>query len=539
MSIKILDVTDLSLQFGLNTGFKEAVRGISFSLTKGETLGIVGESGSGKSLTALSILKLLPAEAVISGTINYHSKEATYSILSLSDAELTRIRGSRIAMIFQEPGTSLNPVYTCGEQVSEVLRLHKKLNSKAAKEAVLALFEKVKLQEPHRVYDSFPHQLSGGQKQRIMIAMALSGNPELLIADEPTSSLDVTVQQSILNLLNELKTEWGGSMIFISHDLNVVAAMAKRVLVMQNGEVVEQGLVSDIFRNPQHAYTRKLISDSKLGEQAGSESVSQPIRPVLKASKVSTWFPTASNFFGKPTEFVKAVNEVDLELFPGETLGLVGESGSGKTTLGRSILFLEKPTKGSVLYKKRELAVLEENEWKPLRKDLQIIFQDPYSSLNPKQKIGDAIVEPMTVHGIGKNKKVRLEKALDLLKRVGLEPEHLNRYPDEFSGGQRQRICIARALVLQPKIIVCDECVSALDVSTQRQILDLLIELQKEKGLTYLFISHNLSVIRYISSRVAIMKEGRIVETGLTEQIWNQPQHDYTRSLLAAITVNY
>ncbi|MFQ5447632.1 MAG: ABC transporter ATP-binding protein [Saprospiraceae bacterium] len=546
MSTPLLQIQNLQIHFPLEAGTIEAVRGITFSLKKGETLGIVGESGSGKSVTALSILGLLPVPGqVAGGEIHFAPKEGEpIDLAKLPERQFQKIRGREIAMIFQEPATSLNPVFRCGGQVAGAIRLHGQADKKEARKQVLTLFEKVKLPDPERIYRSYPHQLSGGQIQRVMIAMALSGNPSLLIADEPTSSLDVTVQKAILELMSELKTEWGGSTIFISHDLAVVAQVASRVLVMKNGEIVEQGRVGDIFNNPSHAYTKELLRSSSQFSVGSSQfsvgssqfSVDKQQRaPIINVQNLSTWFPSKKNFFGKPKVYVKAVDDVKLDIFPGETLGLVGESGSGKTTLGRTILRLQEPSGGEVLYGEANLAELPAGEWKALRKDLQIIFQNPDASLNPRLPVGPAIVEPMLVHGILANENERRDRALELLETVGLEVSHFWRYPNEFSGGQRQRICIARALAVEPKFIVCDECVSALDVTVQAQVLHLLMKLKKEHGLTYLFISHDLSVVRSISDRIAVMKDGEIVELGDTEEVYNHPKSEYTKQLLAAI----
>ncbi len=549
-SSNLLEINQLQVNFPSENATVEAVRSISFSMKKGETLGIVGESGSGKSVTSLSIMGLLPQAAKLAaGEILFHPKTGEpVDLTRLPQSSLRRLRGREIAMIFQEPMTSLNPVFQCGEQVAEAIRLHQKTNGGEAKRQVISLFEKVKLPDPERIYRAYPHQLSGGQRQRVMIAMALSCNPSLLIADEPASALDVTVQRSILDLINELKNDWDGSTIFISHDLGVVAEVADRVLVMKNGEIVEQGGVAAIFKKPQHPYTQNLIKNFQ--ERTGPQSVVRSPQssvhspqsgvhsrqePVLRVENLRTWFPANRNFFGKTLRHVKAVDDVSFEVFKGETLGLVGESGSGKTTLGRSILNLIQPTGGQVFFENKNLAQLPEYEWKTLRKDLQIIFQDPYSSLNPRQPAGSALTEPMLVHGILKTEKERREKALHLLETVGLDASHFWRFPSEFSGGQRQRICIARALALDPKFIVCDECVSSLDVTVQAQVLDLLKDLQEQRGFTYIFISHDLSVVRLMSDRIAVMKDGKIEELGQAEEVWNNPKKAYTQQLLAAI----
>ena len=535
----LLTINNLQVSFPSENGKVDALRGISFSLKKGETLGIVGESGSGKSMTALAIMGLLPDAASMQSEGLFFEKKPgeTIRLDALQAADYQKLRGNEIAMVFQEPMTSLNPVFRCGEQVVEAILLHQKIGKDEAKQQVLALFETVKLPDPERIWHSFPHQLSGGQRQRVMIAMALSCNPSLLIADEPTSALDVTVQRSVLDLLKTLKQTWGGSTIFISHDLAVVAEVADNVLVMKNGEIVEQGSVADIFKNPKHSYTQLLLENFK--KRTAPANHHSPITnhqsPILTIKNLQTFFTSASNFFGKAKTQVHAVDDVNLDIYEGETLGLVGESGSGKTTLGRSIFKLINPNSGEVIFEGKNLLQQAEKHWFSTRKDLQIIFQDPYSSLNPRQPIGLALTEPMEVHRLFSNEKKRREKAVELLETVGLEAGHFWRFPHEFSGGQRQRICIARALALEPKLIVCDECLSALDVTVQSQILDLLQVLQKERGLTYLFISHDLNVVRQISDRIAVMKEGKIVEIGAANEFFSNPKSGYTQQLLAAI----
>ncbi len=534
----LLEINDLRISFISNQTEVKAVNSISFHLKKGETLGIVGESGSGKSVTALALMGLLPTTArVVNGKIIFHKNANNpIELVTAKTTELQHIRGNEIAMVFQEPMTSLNPVFQCGHQVMEAILQHQKTNKSAAKIQVIALFQKVKLADPERIFQSYPHQLSGGQRQRVMIAMALSCNPSILIADEPTSALDVTVQRAILDLIKELKQEWGGSTIFISHDLGVVAEVADRVLVMKQGEIMEEGLTKEVFHYAKHEYTKGLLRDSKYQSfKQNTKKVHPEKQVVLKINNLSTWFPSKNTFYGKTTEYVKAVDEVNFNIYKGETLGLVGESGSGKTTLGRSILHLQNPTGGEVVYDGNKMHDLPENKWKNVRKDLQIIFQDPYSSLNPKMMVGKAIEEPMKVHGIGADDKERHQLTLQLLEKVGLEAEHYWRFPKEFSGGQRQRICIARALALKPRFIVCDECVSALDVTVQAKILKLLKQLQEEFKLTYLFISHDLALIRQIADRIAVMKDGKIIELGLTQDIFTEPANTYTRQLITAI----
>lgn len=551
-----LTVQDLSIQFDTPLGQQHAVKNISFSLKKGETLGIVGESGSGKSVTALSMIQLLSDKVRISGGVRLMNDR---NLLTVSTSELQSIRGKEIAMIFQEPMTSLNPIMSCGDQITEAIQQHQKVSSVTAKKQVLELLRQVQLEEEERIFEAYPHQLSGGQKQRIMIAMALSAKPSILIADEPTTALDVTVQKDILSLLNELKVQFQFSIIFISHDLGVIKQMADRVLVMRAGHIVEQGTVDQIFNNPQHSYTKGLLTCrpaqhfdlSKLPTLDTVEKedripqkevvsrkqqlAQQPI--LLKIDNLSTWYPAKKNFFGKTTSYVKAVNEVNFDIYKGETFGLVGSSGCGKSTLGRTILGLEKSQAGSVWYQEKDLMKLSEKEWRAWRKRMQIIFQDPYSSLNPVQPIGNAIMEPMKVHGLWNNDLTRKDKAIQLLETVGLEADHFLRFPHEFSGGQRQRICIARALALEPEFIICDECVSALDVSVQAQIINLLIDLRAQFGLTYIFISHDLSVVRFISDRIMVMRSGKVVEIGDAAQIYERPESIYTRELIDAIPV--
>lgn len=603
MSDKILEVINLVTTFRNETEIIKAVDTVSFDLYKGETLGIVGESGSGKSVTSLSIMRLIPPPGKINnGTINFFSpynptfseSEKTQSIsekkvfsrnpssppvidlLSIPEKEIRHYRGNRIAMIFQEPMTSLNPVFTCGSQVVEAIVLHQKISSLLAKKQTLELFERVKLPEPKRIFNSYPHQLSGGQKQRVMIAMAMSCNPDILIADEPTTALDVTVQATILDLMKQLQNENNMSLIFISHDLGVMAEIADRILVMYKGKIVEQGKVLDIFTNPQHPYTKGLlacrpplgkrlkilpiISDFMSEDENGNlkeiaNSISKVIeakvisenetkqrydglvskKPFLSVQNLKVYFPSKKSFWGKTREYVKAVNNVSFDVYPGETLGLVGESGCGKTTLGRSIIRLIEPNEGKIIMNEIDLLQLSEHELKNKRKEMQIIFQDPYSSLNPRLTIGNAIMEPMQFHRLYSNDNERKEKMIELLGKVNLNSDFFNRYPHEFSGGQRQRICIARALALHPKFIICDESVSALDVSVQAQVLNLLIALREEFGFTYIFISHDLSVVNFISDRIAVMNNGNIEEIGPADEIYHHPQKDYTRKLITAI----
>ena len=561
----MVNVENLNIQF-LNQEDKsliKAVKNVNLKINRGKVLGIVGESGSGKSVTSFSIIRLLDeSTANISGKIEFDD----INLLDLSLDQMREYRGNKISMIFQEPMTSLNPVFTCGQQVQEAILLHQQRDKIAAKTRTLDLFREVQLPRPEAIYESYPHQLSGGQKQRVMIAMALSCNPDLLIADEPTTALDVTVQKTILELLMRIKAERHMAMIFISHDLSVIRDIADDVAVMYKGDIVEQGSAETLFTNPQHPYTRGLLACRPnpekllkklpivadfLASDTGASQISQEQfsvkeikarrthlygqQPILEVKNLNTWFPIKKGLFGKSNEHVKAVNDISLEVFPGETLGLVGESGCGKTTLGRSILRLIEPTSGELLFQGKDLLALNKSKMRKARRDIQIIFQDPYSALNPKVTVGQAILEPLEVHQLHHTYAARKKVVLDLLERVDLKPEHFNRFPHEFSGGQRQRIVIARALALQPRFIICDESVSALDVSVQAQVLNLLRELQAEFGLTYIFISHDLAVVKHISDRMIVMNKGKIEEAGFPEEIYNNPKTLYTRNLIAAI----
>lgn len=558
----LLDIQDLTIHFSGEQGEIPALRQVSLTVNRGEILALVGESGSGKSVTSLSILRLLPTPPALfkQGQILYSPDgEKQTDLLKESADVMQQLRGNHISMIFQEPMTSLNPVYTCGQQVAEALRLHKNLSAQEARGQTLYWFERVKLPNPAAIYDRFPHQLSGGQKQRVMIAMAMCCHPSLLICDEPTTALDVTVQKTILQLIRELQQESGMGVIFITHDLGVVAEVADRAAVMYRGEIVESGPVRELFTNPSHPYTQALLACRPVNHPRGkrlpvvsdfmgNEKQPQPIvidnspekkaaapEPLLKVEDLSVWFPIKKSFWGKPLQFTRAVDEVSFDVYKGETLGLVGESGCGKTTLGRTLLRLIEPTSGKIFYNGEELTARSGKSLQSMRRDIQIIFQDPYSSLNPRLTIGSAIAEPMRVHGIGSSDKDRRDKVIDLLEKVNLKAEHYNRYPHEFSGGQRQRIVIARALGLNPSFIICDESVSALDVSVQAQVLNLLNDLKKEYGFTVIFISHDLSVVRYISDRILVMNRGRIEEIGNADDVYLSPQSSYTRQLIASI----
>ncbi|PCJ87493.1 MAG: ABC transporter ATP-binding protein [Flavobacteriales bacterium] len=576
---KLLEVRDLVTEFQTEDETVKAVNGISFSLNRGETIGIVGESGSGKSVTSLSIMRLIasPPGKISNGTITFHSKKnGAVNLLEIPEKEMRSYRGNEIAMIFQEPMTSLNPVYTCGDQVMEAIMLHQKISKKEAKNKTIELFKEVELPRPDNMFDSYPHQISGGQKQRVMIAMAMSCQPSILIADEPTTALDVTVQKRILDLMNDLQVQHDMGIIFITHDLGVIAELADKVIVMYKGKIVEQGSVWDIFSNPQHPYTKGLlacrpplnkrlywlptVSDfmsvdiegvMKESRQTVEAVVNQLVitkderkqrhkelyerEPILRVKGLKTYFPIRKGVFGRISGYVKAVDDVSFEVYPGETLGLVGESGCGKTTLGRTILRLIEPTEGEIYFQNQNLALLTARELRTIRKNIQIIFQDPYSSLNPRITIGDAILEPMRVHNILNNDNERRDKVIELLERVNMKSLHFYRYPHEFSGGQRQRICIARALALGPQFIICDESVSALDVSVQAQVLNLLNELREEFKFTYIFISHDLSVVKFMSDRMIVMNEGKIEEMGDADDIYNHPQNPYTKGLISAI----
>ncbi len=579
--LPLLSIENLSVEFISGSVKTTALKNISFCVNKGEIVALVGESGSGKSVTSLSILQLIPSPPAnyVSGQILFSENGTDQTDLLKKDRySLQAIRGNKIAMIFQEPMTSLNPVLTCGLQVMEALLAHKKISKETAKQKTIEWFEKVKLPNPEIMFNRYPHQLSGGQKQRVMIAMAMCCEPSLLICDEPTTALDVTVQKTILELIKELQQQSNMGVIFITHDLGVVAEIADRTLVMYKGEIVEQNTVKQIFNNPQHPYTKGLlacrpvlhekgkrlpvvgdfigssnlelgirnwelgigenpfhIESSKVTEPNSQLLIPNTAKKLLEVQNLSVWFSSKKSFLGKPLEYIKAVDNVSFDIYKGETMGLVGESGCGKTTLGRTLLRLIEPTAGKIFYDGIDLTAKKKDELRSLRKDVQIIFQDPYSSLNPRLTIGSAIAEPLKVHHLFSTDKARKEKVIELLEKVDLKPEHYNRYPHEFSGGQRQRIVIARALALNPSFIVCDESVSALDVSVQAQVLNLLNDLKKEFGFTIIFISHDLSVVRYISDRIMVMNKGKIEESGKADEIYFNPQSSYTQKLIASI----
>lgn len=580
----ILDVRNLEVTFTTENQVVRAVDNISFTIEKGRTLGIVGESGSGKSVTSLAIMRLIQEKVgkIDNGEIWFESPTLgkKINLAKATPQEMREIRGKDIAMIFQEPMSSLNPVYTCGNQVMEAILLHENVTKKEAYNKTIELFKKVRLPRPKKMFNAFPHEISGGQKQRVMIAMALSCNPRLLIADEPTTALDVTVQAAILDLLQILHEDKEVSIIFITHDLGVIAEIADDVMVMYHGRMMEKDDVWNIFDNPQHPYTKGLLACrprldvqmrvlpviddfmevtaddyiiekpnhkyASVGEalllnfvtedeveERNRELLQKP--PILEVKKLKKYFPIRKGLFQKRPVPIKAVDNVSFQVYPGETIGLVGESGSGKTTLGRTIMRLIEPTGGSIIFENERINNFKGKKLRKLRRDMQIIFQDPYSSLNPRLTIGDAILEPMRLHGILNSTKQRKDKVIELLETVSLKPEHYNRYPHEFSGGQRQRIVIARTLSLNPKFIICDESVSALDVSVQAQVLNLLNELKDKFNLTYIFISHDLSVVKFMSDRLIVMNHGKVVESDYADKIYDNPKEEYTQKLIEAI----
>ncbi|WP_374035244.1 ABC transporter ATP-binding protein [Bdellovibrio bacteriovorus] len=554
----IIEVRNLAVEFKTEDGIVQAVKGISFNIPKGKTVGLVGESGSGKSITSLAIMRLIGNPGrVSSGEILFEGQD----LLKVSEKKMREIRGARISMIFQEPMTSLNPVLTVADQITETLMLHQNLNKQQALDKALDLLKQVGIPHAEERLYFYPHKFSGGQRQRIMIAMAIACNPDVLICDEPTTALDVTIQKQILDLLADIQKRTHMSLLFITHDLGVVADIADEVIVMNKGEIVERGVSKEIFDNPKHPYTKGLLacrpsldenpvrlpvlSDfmSATGEEiTPAAKIYTPAKEIIREDKVilevndlKTHFPHTGGLLGRVQSYTKAVDGVSFKVKKGQTLGLVGESGCGKTTLGRTLMRLIEPTDGQIIFDGQDITKLDYSHMHPIRKKMQIIFQDPYASLNPRMTIGTILMEPMQIHNIGDNNNQRREIAEEMLKKVGMSPAMMNRYPHEFSGGQRQRISIARALMVRPEFIVCDESVSALDVSIQAQILNLLLDLQDEMNLTYIFISHDLSVVKFISDEVAVMFGGKIVEHNTAQAIYDAPQHDYTKKLLSAI----
>ncbi|WP_312994985.1 dipeptide ABC transporter ATP-binding protein [Achromobacter animicus] len=564
-SAPLLSVRGVSVDFNTDTGGFRAVDNLDFDVRPGRTLAIVGESGSGKSVTSMAIMRLTDYNGgrISTGQILFRDgDDREVDLTQASDEQMRAIRGNDIAMIFQEPMTSLNPVFTIGDQIVEAIMLHQQLSRSAARQSARKLLEKVRLPDAEQLLDRYPHQLSGGMRQRVMIAMALSCQPRLLIADEPTTALDVTIQAQILNTIRELQRDLGTAVIFITHDMGVVAEMADDVVVMLRGKKVEQGTVEDIFNAPKHPYTRALLAAvPRLGSLTGRDL---PLRtpqtvlegdtlrevgetreqdtasydePVLRVDKLTTRFDVGHNLFGRVTHRVHAVEQVSFDVYPGETLALVGESGSGKSTIGKTLQQLVAPTSGAVRYNGQDIFSMDSAGRQRLRQEIQYIFQDPYASLDPRKTVAFSIAEPIRTHGLLAGEDAIARRVGELLEQVGLKPEHATRYPHEFSGGQRQRVCIARALASNPKLIIADESVSALDVSIQAQILNLLMDLQKDRGLSYLFITHDMAVVEKVSHRVAVLYLGQIVELGTRRQIFESPQHAYTRKLLAAVPV--
>ncbi len=562
MTSPLLSVRNLVVEFQTSEGITRAVNNISFDIPEGKTIGIVGESGSGKSVTSLAVMGLLqkPAAKIPQGEIFFNGQD----ILKYTDAQMRQIRGNQISMIFQEPMTSLNPVFKVADQIAETVRIHKNVSSKEAWELSIDLMNQVGIPSPSKSAHKYPHEMSGGQKQRVMIAMAIACGPKLLIADEPTTALDVTIQKQVLDLLCKLQEQYKMSTMFITHDLGVIGDMADDVVVMYRSNIVEKNNAEEIFHTAKHPYTkgllacrpklganpRRLLTVSDFMDENGVEKNVPPERVIvfdknvekekstdilLEVKNLTTQFPIKGGIFGRTVDYFKAVNDVSFSIKKGKTLGLVGESGCGKTTLGRSILRLIEPSTGSIIYDGRDITHVYAEELRLLRRKMQIIFQDPYSSLNPRMTISEILTEPLNIHHIGNSKRERLDMAKELFTKVGLNLSQLNRYPHEFSGGQRQRICIARALMLRPEFIVCDESVSALDVSIQAQVLNLLLDLQEEFHLTYIFISHDLSVVNFIADDVGVMNAGRIIEMDKASNIYKNPKEDYTRALLSAI----
>jgi peptide/nickel transport system ATP-binding protein len=562
---KQLEIQDLCVDFWHDGEYHSVIRNVSYTVECGKTLGIVGESGSGKSVSSMSVMQLLPPppKRKSTGHIWFYMPDGSkVDLLSLSEKEIMSYRGKHISMIFQEPMTSLNPVHTCGKQVMEALKTHESMTEAEAYDKALALFEEVKLPRPDKIMNSYPHEVSGGQKQRVMIAMALACKPSLLIADEPTTALDVTIQKGILDLLKKMQQKYGMTIIFISHDFGVISQICDDVLVLYKGEVVEQNTAAEVLKAPKHPYTKGLLacrppmehrplrlptvadylSDKDFhqtietkAERAARHKEIYSQAPLLEVRNLSVEYPLKKNIFGKVLQKLVAVDDVSFEVYNGETLGLVGESGCGKTTLGRAILQLIEHSSGKVIYKGMDLNKLSAKTLRQLRPKIQIIFQDPYSSLNPRISVGNAIMEPMKVFKIGKSDAERKERVIKILNEVGLEAQHFSRYPHEFSGGQRQRVCIARALALEPELVICDESVSALDVSVQAQVLNLLNELKTKFNFTYIFISHDLSVVKFLSDRMLIMQKGKIIEMGDADDIYSNPKNEYTQNLIASV----
>jgi peptide/nickel transport system ATP-binding protein len=558
----LLRVKDLTVEFHTSEGMTRAVNNISFDIPQGKTIGIVGESGSGKSVTSLAVMGLLqkPAAKIPQGEIFFNGID----LLKCNEAQMREIRGNQISMIFQEPMTSLNPVFKVGDQIAEALRIHKNISYKEAWQKAVELMNQVGIPNPSASAHKYPHEMSGGQKQRVMIAMAISCEPKLLIADEPTTALDVTIQKQVLELLHKLQQQYNMSMMFITHDLGVIGDIADDVVVMYRSNVVEKNSAKEIFHTAKHPYTKGLLAcRPKLGanprrlltvsDYMTEEGVEKTINRdrvqvfdkestpekegeiLLEVKNLVTQFPIKGGFFGRTVDHFKAVNDVSFTLKKGQTLGLVGESGCGKTTLGRTIIRLIEPAAGNILYRGKDITGVYGEELRLLRRKMQIIFQDPYSSLNPRMTVSEILTEPLNIHKVGNSRQERLDMARALMERVGLKANQLNRYPHEFSGGQRQRICIARALMLNPEFVICDESVSALDVSIQAQVLNLLLDLQQEFGLTYIFISHDLSVVNFIADEVGVMYAGKIIEMDKASRIYKNPSQEYTRTLLSAI----
>ncbi|AJA67998.1 ABC transporter ATP-binding protein [Myroides odoratimimus] len=556
-NIPILSVKDLQIDFLKEKSWNTIIKSSSFDIYANEILGVVGESGSGKSVTSLALMGLLPREIsrISSGNIVFEGKDITHN----TDSEFRLLRGAQISMIFQEPMSALNPSITCGEQVAEILREHTSLRGKALREEVLRLFDRVKLPNPNQVYTKYPHQISGGQKQRVMIAMAVACKPKLLIADEPTTALDVTVQNEIINLLKDLQRDNKMSILFISHDLNLVSSISDRILVMYKGDIVEQGKSTEVFNNPQDMYTKALVASrpslterlkrlSTIGDFLNNKVVRDVVTtedrkdrleklysnaPLLEIRNVFKDYVINGGLFKKGV--FHALQDISFNVYEGETLGLVGESGCGKSTLGNVILQLDRATKGQIFYKGQDITKLSSKAFRVFRKDIQIVFQDPYSSLNPRLTVGEAILEPMKVHKIGSSDADRKERVIEILYRVGLDESVFSRYPHEFSGGQRQRIGIARTIAVQPKLIICDESVSALDISVQAQVLNLLNDLKDKYNFTYIFISHDLSVVKYMSDQVMVMNKGKIEEIGEADELYAHPKTEYTKGLISSI----